>query len=157
MPREEHLAEVPGPFPSHPVQNHLHHTLAARHGWSVVRKQFQLGLGSLPVENRDRPAPRRLRRAVQLAQVRERPVLRTARGPHRLDQRVVAVVLAVLAPVVDLEKHAGQDCARQSPQNKRVGLYYTPFPKLRLNTHAYLHDTAGPKRPVSGGQLRNFG
>ena len=157
VPREKHLAEVRWPLPSHTVQNHLHDTLAARHHRRVVRKQFQLGLSPLPVEDRNRLAPRGLRRAVQLAQVRECPALWTARGPHRLDQRVVPVVLAVLAPVVDLEKHAGQDCSRPSPRNKRVGLYYTPFSKPRLNNQAYLHRTESPKRPVSEGQLRNFG
>ena len=116
MPREEHLAEVPGPLPSHPVQNHLHHTLAARHRSSVVRKQLQLALQTLPVENRDRPAPRRPRRPVHARPGTRASGARTARGPHRL-QRVVAMVLAVLAAVVDLEKHAGQDCARRSPRN----------------------------------------
>jgi hypothetical protein len=154
---EKHLAEVPRPLPPHPVEDDLHHPLARRNRGRVARKQLQLALVRLPVENRDRLAPRRLRRAVQLPEVCQCPVLWTARGPHRFDERVVAVVLAVLAPVVDLEKHADKDCALRSSRYKRVGLYYTPSSKTALNTQAYLHVTRSPKSPLSGGQLRNFG
>jgi|MudIll2142460700_1097286.scaffolds.fasta_scaffold1375464_2 hypothetical protein len=67
------------------------------------------------------------------------------------------MVLTVLCSVVDLEKHADRDCALRRPRNKRVGLYYTPFPEPALNVQAYLHCTGGPKKAISRGQLRNFG
>ncbi len=56
---QEELAEVSRPLPPHSLQNDLGHTLAARHHRSIGRKQFQLALGALAVEDRDRPTPRR--------------------------------------------------------------------------------------------------
>ncbi len=112
VPRQKDLAEVPRPLPAHSPEQHLHHTLAARHHRRVARKQLQLALAAFPVEHRDRLAPRRLHRPVQFPEVRKRPVLRASRRAHRLHQRVVAVILAVLDSVVDLQKHAAQDCPR---------------------------------------------
>src|SRR6266496_2038975 len=67
-------------------------------------------LRPLTVEDRDRPAPRGLARTIELAQVRQRPVLRPAIGPHRFHQREVPMLLAVLGARVNFQKHADTEC-----------------------------------------------
>jgi len=157
MLSQKYLAEVPRPLPTHSVQNHLDHSFPARNHRSIAGKQLQLALRTLPVEHRDRLPPSRLGRSVEFPEVGQRPMLRAARGPHRLDQRVVAVSLAVLAARVRLQEHASEECPLAEPPDKRVGLYYTPFREIRLSRQADLRPDNPPQKTPRGGQLRNFG
>ena len=104
--REKEIAEVARPLPAHTVEADLHHPFARRQLRRVARKQLQLLFLPVAVEDRDRLAPGRFRRSVQLAQVRQYPVLWPTRRTNRLDQRIVLVRLAVLPSWMGLEKHA---------------------------------------------------
>jgi hypothetical protein len=108
VPGQEDLTKVARPFPAHGIEPHLDHALARWHPRLVTREEFELALLTRAAQDRNALAPGRFARAVQLAQIRKRPMLRTARRPHRLDERVVAVSLAVLRSRVRLQKHRAQ-------------------------------------------------
>src|SRR5262249_6124235 len=83
--------------------------------------------------------PARLRRAVQLAQITQRPLPRTARCPHRLHQRPVGVVFAILGARMGPQKHLGPILSWAVGTLKRVGLHYIEFleyPDCRQGTYA---------------------
>ena len=86
---------------------------------------------ALLVEDRNRLLPTRLRRGVQLAQVAQRPLPRPFRRAHRLHQRPVAVLLAIL-----LRPQLAQVHNRKLPAIfagiKRVGLHYIAFPNTSV-------------------------
>jgi hypothetical protein len=64
--------------------------------------------------------------AVQLPEIAKRALSRAIRGTHRLDQRPVAVFLAVLANAKLSQKHASNLSLLWS-SGKGVGFHYTHF------------------------------
>ena len=104
--RDEQISEVTRSLPAHAIETDLHHPLARRQLGRIAGKQLKLLLPPITVEDRNDFAPALLDRGIQLAEVGEHPVLRAARRPHRLHQRVVLVGLAILPPWMGLEEHA---------------------------------------------------
>src|SRR6266851_4970337 len=93
------------------------------------RKQFQLLSFALLVEYLHAFQPPCLRGSVQLPQVAQRPLARTARPSHRLYQRPVGVILTVLAALMRPQKHLPRSLSSAGFGCKRVGLHYIAFSK----------------------------
>src|SRR5205814_10272202 len=94
--------------------------------WLDMRgEQFQLFGLALLVENLDRLQPARLRRTVQLPEITERPLTRTAGPPYRFHQRPVGVILAVFTALMRPQKHRGQilSPAQRTLQEGRSALH----------------------------------
>ncbi len=70
------------------------------------REQLQLLRVALLIEDLDGFQPARLRRTVQFAHVAESLLSRAIRRAHRLDQRPIRVILAVLVATVRPQKHS---------------------------------------------------
>jgi hypothetical protein len=68
-----------------------------------------------------------LRGSVQLPQVAQRPLARTADRSHRLYQRPVGVILTVLAALMRSQKHLPVSLSSAAIGFKRVGLHYIAF------------------------------
>src|SRR5260370_12439531 len=96
------------------------------------RKQFQLLSFTLRVEHLHAFKPTCLRGSVQLPQVAQRPLARTARPSHRLYQRPVGVILTVLAALMLPQKHLPRSLSSAGFGCKRVGLHYIVFLNPRL-------------------------
>ena len=104
-PRHPDVAKVPQPLQRHVLQTHQHRLFLVER-IVIVRRIEQRPLRPLPA----RKVPSQLGPAVllaplQLAQVSHHPLPRAAARAIRLDQRPVAVRLAVLPPPVASQKH----------------------------------------------------
>jgi hypothetical protein len=91
------------------------------------RKQFQLLGFALLIEHLHAFQPPGLRRTVQLTQVAQRPLARTADRSHRLYQRPVGVILTILAALMRTQKHLPASLSSAGVGFKRVGLHYIAF------------------------------
>src|SRR5882724_12121828 len=91
------------------------------------RKQFHLLSFALLIEHLHAFQPPRLRRTVQLTQVAQRPLARTAHRSHRLHQRPVDVILTILAALMRTQKHLPASLSSTGVGFKRVGLHYIAF------------------------------
>src|SRR5260370_36594659 len=91
------------------------------------RNQFQLLRVALLVESIHAFQPPCLCGSVQLPQVAQRPLARTARRSHRLYQRPVGVILTVLAALMRTQKHLSASLSSAGVGCKRVGLHYIAF------------------------------
>jgi hypothetical protein len=69
-------------------------------------EELQLLCFALFIEDLHSGQPARLRGAVQLAQIAERFLPRAIRCAHRLDQRPIGMIFAVLVAVVRPQKHS---------------------------------------------------
>src|SRR6266496_681932 len=94
---------------------------------NLGRKQFQLLSFALLVEHLHAFQPPCLRGSVQLPQVAQRPLARTARRSHRLYQRQVCVILTVLAALMRTQKYLSASLSSAGVSFKRVGLHYIAF------------------------------
>jgi len=93
---QETGAELPRSFQTYFVQQHPRYLRIVLGRSHMRRKQFQLLRIALIVEDLNGLQPARLRRAVQFAQIANRFLTRTVWCAHRLHQRPVRVILAVL-------------------------------------------------------------
>src|ERR1017187_8336379 len=90
-------------------------------------KQLQLGTLAVLVEDLHRLLPTCVSRTVQLTEITKRALPRTIGRTHRLDQRPVAVFLAVLNSLMLSKKHPARIMSGENLRFKRLGLHYNGF------------------------------
>ena len=100
------VSELPASFQPNLVQQDSCDVRIVLRRLDLCRKQFQLPAFALLVENLNRLQPPCLRRAVQLAQITQRPLSRTFRRSDRFDQRPVRVPFAIFRSIVRPQEHA---------------------------------------------------
>src|SRR6266699_210412 len=87
-------------------------------------KQLQLGALAVLVEHLHGLLPTRVSRTVQFPEITKRALPRTIDGTHRLDQRPIAVLLAVFYSLMLAEKHSVAIMSAENQRCKRLGLHY---------------------------------
>ena len=124
-------SELPHPLEANSAHPQSSHVGIVLRQFDIGRKQFQLPTLALLVEDFNHLQPARLRRVVQLAQITQGPLARTVGCADGFDQRPVAVVLAILVPMIRSQKHRGDGVTLSTPTAR--GLVYTtsPFQKAQ--------------------------
>lgn len=99
-------AELPCALQPHSVHQHARHLRIIGGRFDMRREQFQLLCFAVLVEHLHGLQPAGLRGTVQSPQITERLLTRTVGRAHRLHQRPVGMVFAVLGALVRPQKHS---------------------------------------------------
>ena len=91
------------------------------------RKQLQWGTLGVIIEDLCRLLPTRVSRTVQPTELTKRALPRPIGGTHRLDQRPVAVFLAVFNSLMLSKKHPARIMSAENLRFERLGLHYNWF------------------------------